>query len=117
MGIMSLTHFLLWSARILGIAVSLFLGLFALDAFTAGRSFDRALVDFAIHLLPAIVVMVIVVVAWERPWAAGLAFIAIAAAYGLSARARPDWILTISGPLIMVGVLFLWSWRIQQRVS
>jgi hypothetical protein len=112
---MSLTHFLLWSARILGIATSLFLGLFALDAFTAGRSFDRALVDFAIHLLPAIVVLVIVVMAWERPWAGGLAFIAIAAAYGLTARSRPDWILAVSGPLLAVGVLFLWSWRSQQR--
>ena len=64
---MSLTHFLLWSARILGIAVSLFLGLFALDAFTAGSSFDRALVDFAVHLLPAAIVMAIVIMAWERP--------------------------------------------------
>lgn len=114
---MSLTHFLLWSARILGIAVSLFLGLFALDAFTAGSSFDRALVDFAVHLLPAAIVMAIVIMAWERPWAGGLSFIAIAVAYGLTTRSRPDWILAISGPLLAVGVLFLWSWRSQRRVN
>jgi hypothetical protein len=25
-------------------------------------------------------------------------------------KGRVDWVLTISGPLLLVGALFLWSW-------
>ena len=37
---------LLWSPRILGVGVSLFLGLFALDAFSQGKPLIQALPDF-----------------------------------------------------------------------
>jgi len=105
---------LLWGPRILGIAVSLFLALFALDAFEPGRSVSPALTDFAIHLLPAAVALAIVALSWRRPWIGGVAFVLLAAAYAVSVRFRPDWTLAISGPLLAVGVLFLWSWRQRQ---
>lgn len=110
--VMDRTHrLLLWSPRILGIAVSAFLGLFALDAFAPGTPPARALVDFAIHLVPAAVLLGIVVLSWRWPWIGGIAFVLLAGAYALSVRFRPDWTLLISGPLLAVGVLFLWSWR------
>jgi hypothetical protein len=43
---------LLWSPRIFGILVCLFLSLFALDAFGGGKTFIQALPDFAIHVSP-----------------------------------------------------------------
>ena len=46
---------LLWSPRIVGILVSLFIGMFALDAFSEGKPFFQALPDFVIHLIPAFV--------------------------------------------------------------
>ena len=98
---------LLWSARILGIGVSLFLGLFALDAFEPGKSLARAVGDAAMHLLPAAVVLAIVVVSWRQPWIGGVAFILLAAAYAMTIRFRLDWMLAISGPLLAVGVLYL----------
>jgi hypothetical protein len=102
---------LLWSPRILGIAVSLFLSLFALDAFEPGQPLARAFPDLVIHLAPAAAVLALVALSWHRPWLGGVAFILLALGYAVTVRLRLDWIVAISGPLLTVGVLFLWSWR------
>lgn len=91
--------------------MSFFLSLFALDAVEPGKPLARALPDFAIHLVPAAVVLAIVALSWRRAWIGGVAFVLLAAAYAVTVRFRLDWILAISGPLLTVGVLFLWSWR------
>ena len=97
--------------------MSLFLSLFALDAFSAGKPLPRALTDFAFHLVPAAVVLAVVVLAWRRPWLGGVAFIGLAAGYALSVGSRLDWMIAISAPLLTVGLLFLWSWRNHRRVE
>ena len=96
--------FLVWAPRVLGIAVALFIGVFALDALSEGV---RAIL---MHLVPTFVLLVAVLLAWRRPWVGALVFIALAVVYAASVPARPDWILVISGPLLAVGLLFLWSW-------
>jgi hypothetical protein len=108
---------LLWLPRILGIAMSLFLSLFALDAFAPGKPLPRAVADFAVHLIPAALVFTVVVLGWRRPWLGGIAFILLAAAYALSVGSRLDWMIAISAPLLTVGLLFLWSWRNHRRVE
>ena len=95
-----------WLPRILGMAVALFVGLFALDAFGQGRPLAQALGDFAIHLIPALVVLAVVGAAWRYPWVGAVAFIGLAVVYALSVR-RIDWIAVIAGPLFIVGLLFL----------
>ena len=102
---------LMWSSRILGIALSLFLGLFALDAFEPGKPLGRALADFAIHLVPAALVLTIVAASWRREWIGGVAFVLLAVAYAVAVRFRLEWTLAISGPLLTVGILSLWSWH------
>jgi CHASE2 domain-containing sensor protein len=102
---------LLWSPRILGIAVGLFLSLFAFDAFERGKPVASVLTDFAIHLVPAAVILAIVALSWRRPWIGGVTFVLLGAAYGPAVNFRLDWTLPISGPLLTAGVLFLWSWR------
>jgi hypothetical protein len=101
----------LWTARILSIGMIVLLGLLAMDAFEPGKALAPALADFAIHLLPAAGVLAILVCSWHRPWIGGVAFLLLAAAYAATARSRPDWILVVSGPLLVAGGLFLWSWR------
>jgi hypothetical protein len=101
---------LLWSPRILGIFVSLFLGLFALDAFDGRKPFLAALPDFFIHLIPAVVVLALVAASSRREWIGGLAFMGLAVLYAMTAAGHLDWVLVISGPLMVVGVLFAWNW-------
>jgi len=102
---------LLWAPRIAGLIVAGFLALFALDAFNE-RSFVAALPAFAIHLIPSLLVLTVVAVAWKFEWIGAIAFIGLAVLYAVSVNGRLDWIIVISGPLALVGVLFLVSyWR------
>jgi hypothetical protein len=104
---------LLWSPRILGIAVSLFIGLFALDAFSHDKTLVQALPDFLIHLIPALVLLALVGMSFRREWIGGIAFIGLAVVYATTMalpRGHVDWVFVISGPLLIVGALFLWSW-------
>ena len=103
---------LLWAPRVFGIVVSLFLALFALDAFSVSRPLIASSVDFLIHLVPAMLVCIAVIVSWRRPAIGAAAFVALAVGYAALAQ-RVDWVLVISGPLLVVGVLFLLSWRAQ----
>lgn len=113
---MRTSTFVLWAPRILGVAVALFIGLFALDAFGPGKSLGRALLDFAVHLVPALLLLAIVGASWRRPWIGGFAFVGFALYYAARVS-RMDWILVISGPLLVVGLLFLWTWWRQTTAS
>lgn len=106
---------LTWTARVLGILVALFIGVFAVDAFEPGKPIGRSLVDFAIHLVPSMLLLVLVALSWRRAWIGGAAFVALAVAYALRVSERPDWVLAISGPLLVAGALFLWTWAGQPR--
>jgi CHASE2 domain-containing sensor protein len=107
---MRLGKLLLWSPRILGVLVCLFLSLFALDAFGGGNTFIQALPDFAIHVAPMLILLAVVGVSWRWEWVGGLVFTGLAATYAYFARNHIDWILVIAGPLLIVGILFFWSW-------
>jgi len=100
-----------WTPRVLGLLVSMFIGIFALDAFNEGKPFLQAFPDFIIHLIPAFVLLGLVVASFRREWIGAVGFIALALAYATTmSSGRLDWMLAISGPLLMVGALFLWSW-------
>jgi CHASE2 domain-containing sensor protein len=101
---------LLWAPRMVGIAMALFLSLFALDAFD-GRPFLTALPGFLIHVIPAGVVLAAVALAWRLPLAGAVAFTGLALAYAIAVRWRLGWIAVIGGPLVVVAILFLLSWR------
>lgn len=99
----------LWAPRVAGILVAAFLALFAIDAFD-GRRFADAAPAFAMHLVPSAIVLAIVAFSWRLQWIGGAALIGLAILYGVMARGRLDWIAVISGPLLLVGLLFLLSW-------
>lgn len=99
---------LVWLPRLLGIAVAVFIGMFALDAFSGGKPLASALGDFAIHLLPAATILAVVAIAWRYPWVGAVVFVGLSVVYALSVR-RLDWIAVISTPLLVVGLLFLAS--------
>ena len=102
---------LLWSPRILGILVCLFVSLFAFDAFGGGKPVLQALPDFAKHVVPVLVLLAVVALSWRYEWIGGLVFIGLATAYAYFAREHLSWVLTIAAPLLIVGLLFLWYWR------
>jgi hypothetical protein len=104
-------NLLLWSPRILAILVCLFLSLFALDAFGNGTSLSDALPQFAIHVAPMLILLAVTGVSWRWEWVGGVVFTGLAVVYAYIARNHVPWVLCISVPLLVVGVLFLWSWQ------
>ena len=106
---------LLWSPRVLGTLVCLFLSLFALDVFGEGQGFVEALPAFAMHVAPMLGLLVIVGLSWRWEWIGGAVFTGMAAGYAYLAREHWTWIPMISGPLLVVGVLYLWNWRLHQE--
>jgi len=102
---------LLWAPRLLAVAVGLFLAVFSLDAFGGGTSFVQALPDFLMHLVPAAIVAAVVALAWHWEWIGAVLFTALAMAYAVMAREHLSWIAVISGPLLITGALYGWSWK------
>jgi hypothetical protein len=97
-----------WSPRLLALLVAAFLGIFSLDAFSGRGASLAAFGAFLIHLAPAAIVVVVVALAWRRPWAGAVLFGGLAVFYALVAR-RTDWIVAISGPLLIVAASYVWS--------
>jgi hypothetical protein len=93
-----------------------FLSLFAMDAFGGGKSFVAAVPDFALHITPILILLVIVALSWRWEWIGGIVFVGLGLGYAYMARFHVSWIATISGPLFVVGGLFLWSWARQRNL-
>jgi hypothetical protein len=107
---------LLWSPRVLGIGVCVFLSLFALDALGPGKSVAQAAIDFLVHVAPMMVLLGVVALSWRWEWVGGCVFTVLALAYAYAARHHLYWIPVVSGPLLVVGILFLWSWSQHRRL-
>src|SRR5690242_1974521 len=101
---------LLWAPRAVGIALTIILGLFSLDAANP--------LEFLIHLAPALVILAIVVLAWDRPLIGAIAFAMLGSAYAAATFRRPGWILVISGPLALTAALYFTQWlKLRPRPS
>jgi hypothetical protein len=108
---------LLWASRILGVLVCLFLSLFALDAFAPGAPLRQSLPAFLLHVAPMAILLGIVALSWRRPWLGGLVFSLVAVAYAWTAREHAAWVAIVAGPLLLVGMLFVWSWVSLRRAA
>jgi len=101
-----------WTPRVLCILFAMFLSLFALDVFSEGYGFWETILALLIHLVPVYIVVIVLVIAWRREWVGAILFIALAVFYLAWSWGRFHWsaYLGISGPLVLIGVLFLFNW-------
>ena len=101
---------LFWSPRVLCIAFALFLSLFALDVFNEGLGLWKTILALSIHLIPTAFVVLVLALSWRWGWVGGILYIAAGILYLIEAQHHPDWVVVISGPLFLVGALFLLNW-------
>lgn len=108
---------LFWTPRVLAIAYICFLSLFALEAFGEGHGFSGTLLALTIHLIPNLVLIAGLVVAWRWEWigaslyaAAGMLYISWVLRRPLSPAIKLTWIVAIAGPALLVAALFLANW-------
>ena len=108
----SIKRVLFWTPRILCILFAMFLSLFAFDVFGEGHGFWETILALLIHLVPVYIVVIVLVIAWRWEWVGAILFTALAVFYVVWAWGRFHWsaYLGISGPLVLLGVLFLFNW-------
>ena len=65
------------------------------------------------HLVPSFIVIVALVIAWRWKWVGAVLFCVLALSYVVMAWGQFPFVnyLAISGPLFLVGLLFLLSWK------
>jgi hypothetical protein len=101
-----------WLPRISGLLFSVFLGLFALDVFDIQAPLQQLLIGFAIHLIPALVILFATLIAWRWERLGGLLFLVIAiTAYFFFFHGDWPYGAIFSAILALIGLLFLWSAR------
>ena len=103
---------LFWTPRVLGILFAILLSAFALDVFSEGYGLWQTIGALLLHLVPTFIVVIALVIAWRWEWVGAILFIALALFYLVWSWGRFHWsaYLGISGPLVLVGVLFLFNW-------
>lgn len=90
---------------------AIFISLFALDVFEEGKAFWETSSDLLVHLIPSFLLVAFLAISWRREWIAGSIFILSGAAYMIMNLDHKQWILAISGPLFLIGTLFLLDWN------
>jgi len=119
---------LYWSPRILCILTILFVSMFAADAFETGVSLGQQLKAFVIHLIPSFILLFLLIIAWKWELIGGifLALIGFALTpkiftmnYQMNHSICMSLfvVLTITIPLIVVGVLFIISHLVSKNLS
>jgi hypothetical protein len=107
-----------WSPRILSICFILFLSLFALDVFNEYSGW-KIIPALLIHLLPSLVLLALVIIAWKYDLVGMAVFFIAAISYVLAVGFHHhwSWYASISGPAVVIGVLFLLSWRQKKNLK
>jgi len=103
---------LFWAPRILCILFAVFVSLFALDVFGEDYGFWGTILALLMHLIPTGVILIVLAISWRWEWVGGILFIALGVLYLVMSWGRFHWsaYLVISGPLFLVGALFLINW-------
>ena len=112
---------LFWAPRILGILFAAFISIFALDVFGEGYGFWKTILALLMHLIPTGIILIVLAMSWRWEWVGGILFPALGVLYLVWSWGRFPWsvYLVMSGPLVLVGVLFLlnWVYRRELRAS
>jgi hypothetical protein len=114
----NLKQIIFWAPRVLSIIFAMFLSLFALDVFSEGYGLGEAIIGLLIHLVPVYIVVILLTIAWRWEWIGAIVFVALALFYLILGWGRFHWsaYLGISGPLVLLGGLFLLSWKYRKEL-
>ena len=115
----SVKRFLFWTPRIFCIAFAMFVSLLALDVFGEGYSLFETILAFLIHLIPTGIILIALVVSWRWEWMGAIAFTALGVLYIVIFWDREfSWSIYVmmSGPLFLLGVLFLVNWLCRKQL-
>jgi len=113
---------LYWTPRILSILFICFLFLFSLDVYEPGMSVGDVALGLFMHNIPALIMIVLLIIAWRKEIVGAISFIGAGLLYiglvtfdvvnsELPWYLAISWSLTIAGPAFLIGILYLINWR------
>jgi hypothetical protein len=110
-------NLLYWTPRILSIIFILFLAMFSLDVFEPGLTIGQIATGLFMHNIPALFLILILIISWKYEIVGGIAFILAGLFYVLTLATKPkfelymlSWSITIAGPALLIGFLFIKNW-------
>jgi hypothetical protein len=116
-----------WFPRICCIVAILFISMFAADAFAPGLNIWQQLGGFLIHLIPSLILIAVLIIAWKWEYIGGLIFMIIGIGMSpyvfmlnykrnhFSVGASLGIICLITFPFIVIGTLFILSHFMKKR--
>jgi hypothetical protein len=115
-----------WLPRILCILAIAFIELFALDSFDPRLTLYQQILEFTMHSIPAVILVLFLVIAWKWDLIGGILFVLTGIGfsplvYTMNYRMNHSVgmslgiILVITFPFIVVGVLFVISHFLKKR--
>lgn len=115
-----MNKFIYWTPRILSIIFILFLAVFSLDVFDMKLGFWETVLGLLIHNIPAFILLAVLLVSWKREIVGGIVFTLAGVFYTVMILKEIlkdpfewymiSWILTIAGPALIIGILFIIGW-------
>jgi hypothetical protein len=108
---------LYWTPRILGGCFVAFIAMFALDVFDHANGIWQTVVELAMHLVPAAIVLIAVAISWRWSYAGAILFGSLGAWYFFTTWGRMHWsaYVLIAGPCFLLGMLFLLDAMFRKR--
>jgi hypothetical protein len=108
---------LFWTPRVLCVLLAIFVSPLNLFYTPAGLGFWQTLVELFRYLLPSSVILIVLAIGWRWEWAGATGFFVLAALYALCDGDRFQWVsyLGVSGPLLLIAVLFFAGWSRKVR--
>ena len=108
----SVKQVLFWAPRLLTLLFAIFISLFAFDVFHEGYTFWETVLALLMHLIPTGIVLLGLALSWRWEWIGAILFTGLGMFYLVAARGQ-HWsaYLLISGPLFLIGALFLLNWQ------
>jgi hypothetical protein len=111
-----------WTPRILSIIFILFLALFSLDIFDSCNGLLNCAGGLFMHNIPVIILAILLWISWKYEIVGAVTFILAGIVYIILTLFRAQfewyrlfWILQISGPAFLVGILFWLNWIRKKR--
>ncbi|HEY4484298.1 MAG TPA: hypothetical protein VI978_01075 [Candidatus Paceibacterota bacterium] len=117
-----INKFIHWAPRILSILFVLFLSIFSWDVISPELKWWELAVGLFMHNIPVFILAGIIAISWKREIVGGIAFILAGLLYItllIMNRFEQDitsWSLIISGPVFLIGILFLVNWFKKKKI-
>ena len=101
------------AATSLGVLYAVTLLIFAADVFNHEQNIAQTFYDILLHLLPTAVVLLIVVVAYNRPLIGAIIYLVLGLMYIITGWASMHWSahVLIAGPLFLLSALYITDWK------